>query len=522
MMPSSQPDCGSNRESSSMTNAKQATTDREPRASLDMSAEEFRAVGHALIDELAQFFQSLGSRPVTRGESAAAIRDLIGRGSLPAAGKPAQELLATILPLLRDHSLHNGHPRFFGYITSSAAPLGALADLVAAAVNANVGLWDLSPVASEIEAQAVRWLAELIGFPHGGGIMVSGGNMANLLAFFAARRAKVPWNVRGDGVYADPRRLTVYASRETHTWIEKAADLSGIGTASIRWVEADGDQRVKLEALEAAIARDLATNCLPFLAVGTAGNVSTGAVDPLQGIAQICERHGLWFHVDGAYGAPAAALAESPPDLKALSRADSVALDPHKWLFCPLEAACTLVRDPSALVNAFSYRPPYYHFGADAQSTGHDYYEHGVQNSRGFRALKVWLCLKQIGRSGYEQLIRDDIELARHLYSVVQAQPELEAGTQHLSITTFRYRPAAARDDEAWREYLDALNTRVLSTVQKEGECYLSNAVVGGRKFLRACIVNFRTRIADVESTAAIVARTGRHLDAEMRPEALR
>jgi aromatic-L-amino-acid decarboxylase len=346
--------------------------------------------------------------------------------------------------------------------------------------------------------------------------------MANLLAFFAARRARVPWNVRADGVYADPRRLTVYASRETHTWIEKAADLSGIGTASIRWVEADGDQRVSLKALEAEIARDLATGRLPFLAVGTAGNVSTGAVDPLQGMAKICERHGLWFHVDGAYGAPAAALPESPPDLKALRFADSVALDPHKWLYCPLEAACTLVRDPNALTNAFSYRPPYYHFGADAEASGYDYYEHGVQNSRGFRALKVWLCLQHVGRSGYEQMIRDDIALARHLHSVVREMPELEPGTQNLSITTFRYRPKGARDDDAWREYLDALNTQLLSTLQAEGECFLSNAVIGGRKFLRACIVNFRTRVADVETLAVSVARIGKRLDSELRPAELR
>ncbi len=506
-----------------MANVNQTTAGREQRAPLDMSAEEFREAGHALIDALAAFFESLGTRPVTRAKGAGAIRDLIGRGALPAAGTPARELLESVVPLLGEHSLHNGHPRFFGYITSSAAPLGALADLLAAAINTNVGLWDLSPVASEIEAQTVRWLAELIGFPQPcGGIMVSGGNVANILAFVAARRAKVPWNVRADGLYADPRRLTVYASRETHTWIEKAADLSGIGTSSIRWVEADDDQRVKLDALEAQIARDLAAGCFPFLVVGTAGNVSTGAVDPLQEIAQIGKRHGLWFHVDGAYGAPAAALAESPPDLKALSLADSVALDPHKWLYCPLEAACTLVRDPNALMNAFSYRPPYYHFGADAQESGFDYYEHGVQNSRGFRALKVWLCLKHIGRSGYEQSIRDDIALARHLHSAVRAQAELQPGTQNLSITTFRYRPAAARDDDAWREYLDALNTAVLSAVQKEGECYLSNAVIGSRQFLRACIVNFRTRAADVEALAAIVARTGRRLDAQLRPAALR
>src|SRR5690606_26365894 len=225
---------------------------------------------------------------------------------------------------------------------------------LAAAINANVGKWDLSPVASEIETQTVRWLAQLIGYPVPcGGIMVSGGNMANILGFFAARRAKLPWDVRAAGVGADARRPAVYASRGTHTWIEKAADLAGLGTDSIRWIATDREQRIRIDELERQIALDRAAGRLPILAVGTAGNVSTGAIDPLGALADICREQGLWFHVDGAYGAPAAVLPEAPADLRALREADSLALDPHKWLYCPIEAACTLVRDPQALAAAF-------------------------------------------------------------------------------------------------------------------------------------------------------------------------
>ena len=495
---------------------------RNERAALDMSGEEFRAAGHRLVDQIAELFDSLRERAVTRGEAPDAIRDLVGRGALPIDGAPARELLDSLVPLLCDHSLHNGHPRFMGYITASAAPLGALADLLAAAVNPNVGSWALAPVATEIEAQAVRWLAELVGFGAPcGGIMVSGGNMANFLGFLAARHAKAPWNLRTDGVGADTRRLTAYASRETHTWIEKAADLFGLGTSAIRWLPTDATQRLRVDELERQIDADRAAGSWPFLAVGTAGSVSTGAIDPLPEIAVVARRHGLWFHVDGAYGAPAAALPEAPADLKALALADSVALDPHKWLYMPLEAACTLVRDPAALMHTFSYRPRYYHFDEAQDVT--NFYEHGPQNSRGFRALKVWLCLKHVGRLGYEKMIRDDIALARRLFEAARRHAEIEARTQSLSIATFRYRPADARaGGEAWSKYLDTLNTALLSAIEREGECFVSNAVIDGAQYLRACIVNFRTRVEDVDALPEIVVRRGRQLDAELRPATLR
>ncbi len=495
---------------------------RNARAELDVDAETFRAAGHRLVDELAEFYDSLGQRPVTRGEPATRIRELLGTGPLPVDGRPAGELLAEIVPVLRDHSLHNGHPRFFGYITSSAAPLGALADLLAAAMNANLGLWDLAPVASEIETQTIGWLAELVGYQTPcGGIMVSGGNMANLVGFLAGRAARAPWDVRGKGLRGDDRRLTVYASRETHTWIEKAADVSGLGTSAIRWIATDADQRMRVAELDAAVARDAEAGCLPLLVVGTAGNVSTGAVDPLPEIAAVAQARGLWLHVDGAYGAPAAVLPDAPGGLEALGLADSLALDPHKWLYSPIEAACTLVREPDALKNAFSYHPPYY--AHDPEQSGLDYHEHGLQNTRGFRALKVWLLLRQAGRAGYARMIGDDVALARLLYEAADEHAELEARTRHLSIATFRYRPTDADPDrDDWREYLDALNERLVRSLQKGGETYVSHALVDGARYLRACIVNFRTRVADVEALPEIVARRGSELDDELRPAALR
>ena len=417
-------------------------------APIEMSPDEFRAAGHKMVDTIAEFLASLPDRTVTPGKSPREIRKILGSPPLPQSGAEPGDLLEEAADLLINYSTFNGHPRFWGFITSSAAPVGALADLLAGAINPNVGGWALSPMASEIEAQTVRWIAELIGYPSNcGGLMVSGGNMANFVGFLSARKAKTDWEVREEGLLAGGRQLYAYVSRETHTWIEKAADLFGLGTNSIRWIPTDRHQRMDTAALQRQIKADLDSGGFPFIVVGTGGSVSTGAVDPLPEIAAICKKYDLWFHVDGAYGAPAAALPDAPQELKALNMADSIALDPHKWLYSSLEAGCVLVRDPKRLSDAFRYQPAYYHTkyynvkeeGGDAPI---NYHELGIQNSRGFRALKVWLALRQVGREGYQKLISDDIELARSLYRLADDNPELEAFTQNLSITTFRYRPA--------------------------------------------------------------------------------
>ena len=352
---------------------------------LAIGSQEFQAMGYQLIDRIAKFMDSLPERRVTRGESPSDVRHALrAEQSLPQQGADPALVLNRAADLLFEHSLFNGHPRFWGYVTSSAAPIGALGELLAAAVNPNVGAWPLSPMASEIEAQTIRWIAEMIGYPPDcGGLFVSGGNMANLVCFLAARRAKAGWDVRKEGLAG--ARLRVYCSKETHTWIQKAADISGLGTEAIRWIPADDQMRMDVLALRQQIAIDIQAGEMPFLVVGTAGTVSTGAIDPLSELASICREFSLWFHVDGAYGALAAVLPDAPADLGGLCEADSVAVDPHKWLYAPLEAGCALVRNREELRNAFAYHPPYYHFGTEAIN----YFDLGPQNSRGFRALKV-------------------------------------------------------------------------------------------------------------------------------------
>jgi glutamate/tyrosine decarboxylase-like PLP-dependent enzyme len=502
-----------------MNTAKHGSAERKARSTLDMSPDEFRRLGHQLIEDIADFYESFDSRSLTRSAEPGDIRALLGTDELPDDGEDVDTLLCEIAPILFDHSLHNGHPKFLGYITSSAAPLGALADLLAAAVNANVGKWDLSPVASEIETQVVRWLADFIGYERdAGGLMVSGGNMANILGFIAGRTAKAPWDIRAEGNYADPRKLTAYVSAETHTWVQKAADVCGLGTDSIRWIGTDDEGRMLVSELRERIAADRGAGRLPFIVVATTGSVSTGVVDPVRELAKICEAEDLWLHADGAYGAPAAALDEAPEDLRSLQLADSVAMDPHKWLYCPLEAACTLTRDKDALSNAFAFYPEYYMLGSDKEE-GINYYELGMQNSRGFRALKVWLALRAAGRKGYEESIRGDIQLAERLFRLTDAHAEFAAYTIHLSIATFRYVPADLEDSDENEAYLNELNQALLGEIQAGGELYVSNAVIAGRYVLRACIVNFRTLQEDIDALPDAIARIGRRLDQQLRPE---
>jgi aromatic-L-amino-acid/L-tryptophan decarboxylase len=485
---------------------------------LSISPDEFRATGHQLVDRVADFLASLPNRPVTTGESPAEIRKALDAGrSLPGEGASSAQVLDHAATLLFDHSLFNAHPRFWGYVTSSAAPIGILGELLASTINANCGAWLLSPMASEIEAQTVRWIAEMIGYPtDSGGLFVSGGNMANIVCFLAARAAKTGAAIRSKGV--DGMRLRAYCSSETHTWIQKAADITGLGTDSIRWIAADEHSRIDLQALRVQLDKDIAAGDKPFVVVGNAGTVGTGAVDSLHELAALCREFDLWFHIDGAYGAMAALPSESASLFKGLADADSVAVDPHKWLYAPLEAGCVLVRDVSKLRDAFAYHPPYYHFGVEAIN----YFDLGPQNSRGFRALKVWLALQQVGRDGYARMISDDIRLSRAMFALVEKHPELEALTQGLSITTFRYVPAGLdHRDVKVAEYLNDLNRELLTRLQQGGEAYLSNAIVDGKYALRACIVNFRTKMADIEALLPLVIRLGKEADAAIRPTPL-
>ena len=488
-----------------------------------MHPDEFRAIGHSLVDSIADFLHELPRKPTATNLLPDSLRTVLGRRDMPEQGRDIAPVIDEFSKKFFEYSTHNGSPRFFGYITSSAAPVGALADMLAAAVNPNCGAWALSPIATEIENETIRWLSTFLGLTGDwDGVLVSGGNMANMVGFSAARTAKAGWDIRTDGLTGkNARQLVVYTSAETHTWINKAADLGGLGTSAARWIPTDKDLRMRVDLLEEAIVRDKAAGLAPFMVCGTAGTVGTGAIDPLPEIARVCKKHNLWFHVDGAYGAPAVALDDASDDLKGLRLADSIAIDPHKWLYSPLEAGCILTRHSSALKDAFGFKPHYYQFDDNEGQEVRNYFEYGPQNSRGFRALKIWLAFQQIGASGYRRMIADEITLAHKLHEMLGGHDSLERGTVSLSITTFRYVPPDLRDsasEDAVANYLNGLNERIVTAIRLSGEAFVSNAFIDGRFMLRVCIVNFRTTLEDVSILPDLVTRIGRELDAKLRP----
>lgn len=488
---------------------------------LEISNNDFKTIGYHLVDNIANLNSTIGDKPVTTNQKPIQLQELLGDQSLPEKGTSADELLRKATDLLFNQSLFNGHPKFMGYITGAAAPIGALADMLASAVNPNVGANALSPIATEIEKQTVQWLAEFIGISSDyGGVLVSGGNMANFTAFLAGRTAKAPKQIKKTGIAGLPKKLTMYCSKSTHTWIDKAAILFGHGTNAVRWIETDADNKMNLKALEIAITSDIIDGYEPFFVVGTAGDVSTGTVDNLEGIGEICKLYHLWFHIDGAYGVPANILPELESTFKGIKEADSLAIDPHKWLYSPLEAGCTLVKNPKHLIDAYSSHPEYFNFRNE--NSEQNYYEYGLQNSRGFRALKVWLMLQQVGRDGYREMISEDIELSKILFNLSENHPELEAITQNLSITTFRYVPLNISETGVdKKEYLNQLNETLTNRLQLGGKVFISNAIINDDYCLRSCIVNFRTSKKDIEDIIDIVVEEGKKVHIELSSKTL-
>lgn len=484
-------------------------------APLALDAEAFRRLGYRAVDLAAEHLAGLPGRPVFAPMSSAERAALLDQ-ALPERGTMPDAILDRVRDLVLAHPMGNGHPRFFGWVNSPPAPIATLAELLAATMNPSCAGGDHAAI--YLERCAVRWLMELVGFPAEGsmGLLASGGSMASLTCLVAARHRAATadgWNVRADGVLGQPP-FTLYLSAEGHTALRKSAELLGLGAAAVRTVPVDADFRMDVAALRAAIAADRRAGHRPFCVVASAGTVSTGAIDPLDALADICADEGLWLHVDGAYGTVGVLDPAVTAHFAGLARADSLALDPHKWLSVPVECGCALVRDGELLRDAFSLVPPYLRTEEGKGFGGLPWYaEYGFQQSRGFRALKLWMTLLHAGREGVAWQVARHNALARRLAGLVDAAPDLERmAPVPLSIVCFRYVPDPFRGQD---DLLDTLNKRIMEEIQAGGEAFLTQAVLHGRFALRACVLHHGTVEADIDALVRIVRRVGDHLAAQ-------
>ncbi len=384
----------------------------------------------------------------------------------------------------------------------SGEPVAAAADLLASVLNQNVTAWRSGPSATTIERVVVGWLAEAIGCRGFRGSLTGGGSPANLMGMAMAREARLPGNETG------ARPGTIYASEQVHMSIPKAVALLGIGREHLRLIACDDAFRMRASRLREAIEHDLRAGLTPIAVVGSAGTVSTGSIDPLQELSEIAHEFGAWFHIDGSYGALAAIAA--PEKFAGMDEADSLSLDPHKWLYQPIDCGCLLYRDPAAAQRAFSHTGDYAKSLLDDPVEGFAFFEETIELSRRFRALKLWLSLRYHGLANFREAIRNDLAMAQHLARLVAAQPELELlAPVPLSAVCFRYRA---------QKESDSLNQKILQMVIRRGEVYLSNASIHGQFALRACIVNHRTSHSDVERVIREVLAVGRELVTRAAP----
>lgn len=491
------------------------------RRQTQLDSEQFRVLGHELVDRIGNFLATLPTQPIKSEWSARRIRELIGNDKLPKSASPAGEVLDRASELLCQHAMSTSHPRFWAYIMGAASPIAALADLLAAAVNPPMTSYSTSALTVAMESQTVAWMAELVGYPVGGsGLFLSGGSIANLVAFRVALVAKAGFDVNTHGLTgAAGEALCFYATADAHSSIVATAEICGLGTRAMRLVELDANGRMDVKSLRRLIQADRQAGKKPFMVVAIAGTTTLGAVDPLSEIAALCRQEDLWFHVDGAYGGVAVVSPEAPVDLRGLREADSLVIDPHKWLYMPADVGCLLTRDRHALFDAFCQGAPYYADNEEQNDLGGpetlQFRDLGPQTTRSFRALKVRLALQTVGAEGCKRMITDDILLARRLYELAFAHPELEALTHSLSITTFRYVPAELPSGDEG-PYLDELNKKILHVLQARGSAYPSHTLVQGKFAIRVCIVNYNTSLADIEALPVAVAEIGAELTESM------
>ena len=481
-----------------------------PERSLDPENwDAMRALGHRMIDDLMSHLATVGDRPVWQKPNADALQAYAE--TMPLVGSNPDRVYEEYRRVVQPFEIGAGHPRFWGWVVGTGTPLGALADLLASGTNAHAAFGDQS--ATHIERQVIRWFTELFAMPStAGGSLVSSGSMANLTGLIAARDAIAP-EVLADGV-GSSGVYTVYASDEVHNSLDKTVGIIGLGRRNLRRVATDSVYRIRLPELERAIAEDRAAGRRPMCIVASAGTVNTGAIDDLEALAHITRREKMWLHVDGAIGAAIGVSRRLRDRLRGIEHADSIAFDFHKWFYIPYDVGCVLVRDEQHLRNSFS-PPANYLAPLERGVTGGGvaYGGMGIDLSRRFRALKVWMSFKEHGADRYAEQIEQNVAQASYLAALVEKAPELElAAPVTLNIVCFRY-----VGDAASGERQDAVNREILMRLQERGIAVPSPTVLEGRFTLRVAITNHRSKRADFDALVAAVLAIGRELGRELR-----
>lgn len=467
-----------------------------------------RALGHRMIDDMLTYLQTVRDRPAWQPLSDQVKENF--KKPLPIDPQSPEEAYRDFTENVLPYPLGNIHPRFWGWVMGNGTPFGVLAEMLAAAMNPNLGGGEHA--ANNVELQVLDWCKEMLGFPlSASGLLVSGGSMANLVGLTVARNSKAGFDIRLKGVPAAPKRLVLYGSVEMHSSIEKAVEMLGLGRDALRMIPVNDRFQIDLEALEKSIAADRAAGYRPFCLVGAAGTVNTGAIDPLNQLADIAQREKMWFHIDGAFGSLAAVSPELRPLVSGLDRADSIAFDLHKWMYMPFEVGCVLVRDKETHRLAFTLTPEYLaHFERGAASGSHWFNEYGPQLTRGFRALKVWLSIKEHGIAKYGRLIKQNVDQCRYLTWLIEASPELELlAPTSLNIVCFRYK-AAKGDDAA----LNQLNEKIMMELHEQGIAVPTYTTLNGKFAIRVANTNHRSRREDFDVLVREVIRLGKELSA--------
>jgi aromatic-L-amino-acid decarboxylase len=482
-----------------------------PEESLDpQDWDAFRELAHQMLEDMLDYQQQVRQRPVWQPVPDD-VKTFLKR-PLPLEPQAHEQVYQDFVENVLPYPMGNIHPRFWGWVMGNGTPFAVMAELLAATMNPNMGGGDHG--ANYVEAQVLDWLKEMFHYPaEASGLLVSGASMANLVGLTVARNTLAGYDIRAQGLRAGPGQMTLYASQEVHSCVHKAAELLGLGRDALRLIRVNADYEMDLEALEQAIAADRAAGCQPFCVVGTSGTVNTGAIDDLQGIAEICEREHLWFHVDGAIGAVAILAPEVEACVEGLQRSDSMALDLHKWMYMPFEAGCVLVRSEPAHRKAFSLTPEYLAHAERGLAAGTLWFsDYGLQLTRGFRALKVWMSLKEHGVRKFGRLIRQNMAQAQYLAQRAEAAPRLEVmAPVQLNIVCFRFNPGGLD-----REALNRLNQELLIRLHESGIAAPSSTTLDGCYCLRAAITNHRSRREDFDLLVEAVERLGGEVAAEM------